>query len=131
MFTWIIVSEVFPKERGRQQSVLSTNPNLTPRELKATILSNTTSCPALSGKCVTGGRLNAVNALTNVQHFAVYSYTATSSMQSHTAHCSECGTSFSEPHSWVFNPATGKYRCSKCLKTSPVIPSVTGNGSVE
>jgi hypothetical protein len=44
----------------------SANPTLSYTELKEILLENVDPLPDLSGKCVTGGRLNIYNALLNI-----------------------------------------------------------------
>ncbi|MBD5391100.1 S8 family serine peptidase, partial [bacterium] len=62
-----------PFVTGVAALLLSKYPNMTPSELKASILMNVDKVSSLSKYCVTGGRLNAYNALSN-PHFHNYQY---------------------------------------------------------
>ncbi|MBQ6946842.1 MAG: VCBS repeat-containing protein, partial [Clostridia bacterium] len=53
-----------PYVTGVAALIWSVNPNLTPAQVKAAILNSVDPVAGLSGKCVTGGRLNAYKALT-------------------------------------------------------------------
>ncbi len=54
-----------PYVTGVAALLMSYYPNMTPAQVKAAILNNVDSVTSLSGYCVTGGRLNAFNALSN------------------------------------------------------------------
>jgi subtilisin family serine protease len=55
-----------PYVTGVAALLLSANPSLTGTQLKSAILNNADTVPALSGLCVTGGRLNAFAAVQSV-----------------------------------------------------------------
>ncbi len=56
-------SAAAPHVTGVASLLWSADPGLTHLQVKARILGSTDALPALAGKCVTGGRLNAFNAL--------------------------------------------------------------------
>lgn len=62
-----------PYVAGVAALLLSYNPNLTTAQLRAAILDNVTPVAALNGICVTGGRLNAYNAIRSVSTTQVFS----------------------------------------------------------
>jgi subtilisin family serine protease len=53
-----------PHVSGVAALLLAQNPAIATAELRQRLLNTTVSVPALSGRCVTGGRVNAYNALT-------------------------------------------------------------------
>lgn len=59
-------------------------------QLKATIMDNVDKVSGLSGKCVSGGRLNAYNAIMNLAHVHTMSYVKRDAIM-HDYKCSECG----------------------------------------
>jgi hypothetical protein len=88
--------------------VLAQNPTYTPAQIKSRILNSVDEVDALDGYCVTGGRLNAFNAL----HSHSYTYRYVSLGQSgHNAYCS-CGDYVVDTH--LFVTSGGGTRCSKC-----------------
>ncbi len=56
-------SAAAPHVSGVAALLLAQHPGLTLAELRPRLLNTTVSVPALSGRCVTGGRVNAYNAL--------------------------------------------------------------------
>ncbi|MCL2338054.1 MAG: S8 family serine peptidase, partial [Firmicutes bacterium] len=56
-----------PMVTGVAALMKSTNPSLTAAQIKSNILSTTDKVSVLNGKCVTGGRLNAFNAVKAVR----------------------------------------------------------------
>ena len=56
-------SQAAPFVTGVAALILARHPNITPAALKAAILNNVETKSAFNGICVTGGRLNAYNAL--------------------------------------------------------------------
>lgn len=141
-----------PFVTGVAALLLSKYPDLSPCEIKDTILSNVDDCgTTFDTLCVSGGRLNAYKALTNViRHSFTY---ANKNSISHTVTCTECNYSFVRNHTYIYtNPSSNlythntfcskcsyscveghtwvtylsKYRCSKCLLVSTSIPVITG-----
>ncbi len=109
-----------PYVTGVAALLLSEYPNLTPREIKATIMDNVDivynsyDTDVFGGRCVSGGRLNAYAALTSISHS--YTYTSLNSTQ-HTCICSDCGHSQTEGHSLGYSEGTSSghtYSCSQC-----------------
>ena len=117
-----------PYVTGVAALLLSAHPDLLPCEIKDTILSNVDLVGSLTDYCVTGGRLNAYNALTNVQRHAnidenptnaghvrictahtqsktlPHSYTYVSNGSSgHISTCSDCGFSVSNEHNMIYH----------------------------
>lgn len=108
-----------PYVTGVAALLLSEDPTLTPAQLKYYITSNVTKKDSLSDKCVSGGILNAYNALTHknhTQHNYNYSYKWTSYTK-HNAYCI-CGGYKNSGHTVVTSPFTlaiGKYKtCTLC-----------------
>lgn len=130
--------------------LLSKYPDLTPCEIKDTILTNVDRCgTTFDNLCYSRGRLNAYKALTNVVRHSV-TYTSINSQKHHricTAHntfqtlqhnfsyqnnviegwhtctCIQCSYACAESHTWV--TAGLKTRCSKCgaiTTHTPVTP---------
>jgi subtilisin family serine protease len=97
-----------PLVAGVAALVLAQNPTYTPAQIKSRILNSVDEVDALDGYCVTGGRLNAFNAL----HSHSYTYRYVSLGQSgHNAYCS-CGDYVVDTH--LFVTSGGGTRCSKC-----------------
>lgn len=139
-----------PYVTGVAALLLSNYPDLTPCEIKDTILSNVDDCgTAFDSLCHSKGRLNAYNALTNVirhpvtytsldsqEHHRVctthntfqtlqhnFSYQSSGIEGGHTCTCNRCSYVCSETHNWV--TAGLKIRCSKCgviTTHAPVTP---------
>ncbi|MCM1395109.1 MAG: S8 family serine peptidase [Corallococcus sp.] len=108
-----------PHVAGVAALLLSKYPNLYPAQLKYYITSNVTKKDALSDKCVSGGILNAYDALTHknhTQHDYHYSYEWTSYTK-HNAYCI-CGDYQSKGHTVTtssFTFAIGQYKtCTLC-----------------
>ena len=59
-------------------------------QLKATIMDNVDKVSGLSGKCVSGGRLNAYSAIMNLAHVHTMSYVKRDAIM-HDYKCSDCG----------------------------------------
>ncbi len=137
-------SAAAPLVTGVAALLLSKYPDLSPCEIKDTILSNVDDCgTTFDTLCVSGGRLNAYKALTNViRHSFTY---ANKNSDSHTVTCTECNYSFvrdhtytytytssnllthtkcsyssSEAHTWYTSPTN--YRCTKCRLVTAVAP---------
>lgn len=104
-----------PYVAGVAALLLSKYPCLSTSEIKDAILDNVDEIGALDGKCVTGGRLNAYEALRNCQpkHDAVLQWEVTST--SHAGECI-CGEVF-EPHEYAYSNVTAtthKQTCAVC-----------------
>ncbi len=128
--------------------LLSKYPNLTPVQIKAAIMGHSDKVLDNNGNsvfgnyCVSGGRLNAYAALDHSWRYIssdsnshtahcsecgitysfshVWRYTATSSFVSHTRRCTLCSYNESEAHSWL--PLGIRYQCGKCQKITSIIP---------
>lgn len=95
-----------PYVTGVAALILAKYPTLSPAQIKARILDSVDPISALSGYCVTGGRLNAYKAL----HNHSYTYTQSTALK-HYGQCA-CGFSILEVHTWV-SYGSGS-RCSGC-----------------
>ena len=74
---------------------------------------------SLSGKCVTGGRLNALNAIHKLgSNFE--NYTNISLHEGHSCTCAVCQHAQTEAHDW--QPFKTGFKCSKCLAQSVRVP---------
>ena len=62
-----------PHVAGAAALLLSADPSLTATQLKTFLMDNTDPLAALSGKCVTGGRLNVFKALQSLKYLKVLS----------------------------------------------------------
>lgn len=80
-----------PLVAGVAALIMAKYPGLSMSDVKNTILNNVDVLPNLSGKCVTGGRLNAYKALTNIScsHAAV-KYVKRDAIM-HDSVCTTCG----------------------------------------
>ncbi|MDE7222095.1 MAG: S8 family serine peptidase [Ureaplasma sp.] len=87
-----------PFVTGVAALLLSKYPNMSPSEIKTTILQNVDKVSALSSYCVSGGRLNAYKALSN-PHFHKLNYSLVDTMK-HIENCSTCGYSSEQKHSF-------------------------------
>ena len=98
-----------PFVTGVAALILAHNPNATPSKIKSIIMDSVDSINAFSGYCVTGGRLNALNALSRpgAHYNTNCSYKNASQ---HLRTCVDCGLSWSEDH--VIHPGLGT--CMLC-----------------
>lgn len=78
-----------PFVTGVAALMLSVNPNLTPVEIKHMIVEGVDNVASLANKCVSGGRLNALNALEYARDHS--RNIVSNSTTSHTCFCSDCG----------------------------------------
>ena len=51
-------------------------------------------------------------------------FVQTSDMYTHNCLCLDCGIIYTDAHTWV--QTSSGYRCTKCLKTSTIIPDIMG-----
>ena len=94
-----------PHVSGVAALLLASDSTLTVTDLKALILNNTDARPALAGRTVTGGRLNAFNALRALNRVVVTPTTATVPIGATQQFTASGGAA---PYSWsVANPAIG------------------------
>ncbi len=100
-----------PLVTGVAALLLAKHPNLTPIQIKNAIIDNDDDCSALTGLCVSGGRLNAYKVLTGHIHYYGDSYSP--GVNRHLSYCS-CGAYIWESH--VFDPnQSGNIRsCTIC-----------------
>lgn len=123
-----------PFVTGVAALLLSQNPNLTTAQLKYFILNSVDTVGAFSGKCVTGGRLNAYEALNMLENHAHGNYTYEAiDYFSHWRIC-ECGHrqqdnhNYAEYHIFSSQPALEPeyrlvYICSQCgYNAGPMTP---------
>lgn len=85
-----------PFVTGVAALLLAKYPNMTPSEIKETILKNVDKVSALSEYCVTGGRLNAFKALSNPHFHNYVSHSLNENM--HLQECQSCDYTFEENH---------------------------------
>ena len=78
-----------PHVAGVAALLLSKYPNMTPSEIKGTIMNNVDEMSAFSPICVSGGRLNAYKALIN-PHTHTFTYTSKNSISYHDRVCTTC-----------------------------------------
>ena len=117
-----------PYVTGVAALLLSKYPNLCAGELKCFIMQNVDQIASLSGKCVSGGRLNAKKALANAHthpHFNS-TYQNLGVKRGHIAICNLCGFEKSCLHNWmeVKKPNTGivtGYECFNCHAKSQLV----------
>lgn len=110
-----------PFVTGVAALILSKHPSLSTSELKGFILDNVDQISALSGKCVTGGRLNAKKAVENahIHSFSTCTYTNLGVRRGHKVECNICDYEKDTLHEWieVKKPGTGivmEYQCLAC-----------------
>ena len=79
-----------PYVAGVAALILSKYPSLSPYEIKLSIMNNVDQINGFDDYCVSGGRLNAYNALHNYFHFHSYSWYTDYSDTHHKGYCSIC-----------------------------------------
>ena len=99
-----------PHVTGVAALMLAENPNLTPAEIKATIIETAKYKAAFDGKCVSNGRLDAYEAIKAV-HIHRYNYTTTAS--THTGTC-RCGYTMGTQNHVLITDAYGTQVCKVC-----------------
>lgn len=82
-------SQAAPFVTATAALLLSKDETLTPKAIKLSILENVDKVSTLTGKCATGGRLNAYKALTN-RHTHNLTFIKDDSL-THTGYCYDCG----------------------------------------
>ena len=106
-----------PFVAGVAALLLSKYPDLSACEIKDTIISNVDLISDFTNICVSGGRLNAYQALNNVQRHT-FTYENTDNEEEHKRTCVECSFSDTAGHSWTYTSTgslfTHKRRCSHC-----------------
>ena len=117
-----------PYVTGVAALLLSKYPNLCAGELKCFIMQNVDQIASLSGKCVSGGRVNAKKALANAHthHHFNSTYQNLGVKRGHIAICNLCGFEKSCLHNWmeVKKPNTGivtGYECFNCHAKSQLV----------
>lgn len=132
-----------PFVTGVAALLLANNPALNPQDIKATILGNVDKSDNLTNLCVSGGRLNAYNALRNPIHSYVYEiigqgqhratcecgsiivgyhtghFTSLGTTSGHSGYCTVCGFSGSEWHVW--ERLAVSFKCKVCRAVSRYI----------
>ena len=112
-------SAATPFVSGVAALLLSYDPTLTTAKLKSAILNGADTVASLSGKCVTGGRLNALNAIHKLgSNFE--NYTNISLHEGHSCTCAVCQHAQTEAHDW--QPFKTVLKCSKCSAQSVRVP---------
>ena len=106
-----------PHVAGVAALLLSEYPSMTAYELKHTILANVKEVAAFDTLCVTGGLLNAYNALSDPH----YLFCGNSSISGgHSYLCDGCSYTYTEPHDWI--EYSTYYKCSVCNVQTTVLP---------
>lgn len=110
-----------PFVAGVAALVLSKHPSLNAMEIKKFILDNVDSVSAFSGKCVTGGRLNAKKAVeaAHIHTKLNCTYKNLGFSSGHMVTCTVCDFSEQQAHNWVAinsssTSAVQYYRCFEC-----------------
>lgn len=99
-----------PFVTGVAALMLSIHPELTPTQLKQTIMDNVDHVAALANLCVSGGRLNAYKALTDDD---IHSYTGNASGH----FCTGTNCDYWESHTYTvtpYNTNQHKHYCAQC-----------------
>lgn len=117
-----------PFVTGVAALILSRYPYLSAKEIKKFIIQNVDTCEALFGKCVSGGRLNAMKAVGNSHTHPYFrsTYYNLGVNSGHIATCKACGFVKSTTHKWteVKKPNTGiviGYECMPCGAKAEVV----------
>lgn len=108
-----------PFVTGVAALILSKCPTLSAAEVKGFILDNVDAVPSLTGKCVTGGRLNAKKAVeaAHAHNKLTCTYTSKTIRTGHYVNCNYCDYSTFEAHTWspVKVPNTGIVKHHICI----------------
>ena len=99
-----------PYVTGVAALMLAENPNLTPAAIKDTINEKAKQMDAFDGKCVSNGRLDALEAIKEV-HIHRYNYTTTAT--THTGSC-RCGSTTVTQRHMLVTDAYGTQICRVC-----------------
>lgn len=92
-----------PLVAGVAALLKSNNPSLSVSKIKEIILGSSAKYSSLSTYCVTGGRLDAYNALYAINHTHSYSYVDRNNNYYHIKQCNLCYYNYNENHTWVKN----------------------------
>ncbi len=121
-----------PFVSGVAALIFSKYPNIPVSHVKSAILDNVDKMDSLTDKCVSGGRLNAYNAVKNATDKHTYNF-AMAKNGKHMVYC-ECGYSYLAAHQ-VSAGTTGRYvecvQCGAIVDTNkyPVIIRPFSNGT--
>ena len=116
-------STATPFVSGVAALLLSYDPTLTTAELKSAIMNGADTVASLSGKCVTGGILNALGAIKQKHQEKIgYDYTNISLGRGHSCTCSDCDHTFERNHTWT--PFLDFFKCVYCLALSTIIENI-------
>ena len=98
-----------PFVTGVAALILAHNPYVMPSTIKSILINSVDHIYALSNICVSGGRLNAFNALSHVSAHNNVACTYLNASQ-HQCICQDCGLNWTENHD--FHPVSGN--CIRC-----------------
>ena len=90
-----------PLVAGVAALLKSNNPSLSAIKIKEIILESAVKYSSLSAYCVTGGRLDAYNALYAINHTHSYRYVDCNNNYYHIKQCNLCYYNYNENHTWV------------------------------
>lgn len=99
-----------PMVTGVAALILALYPQLKPLEIKEVILKNVDPLDNLKDMCVTGGRLNAYNALSEY-HTHNYSFSYNDNMHTYVCSCGDIKSSSSHSLKTTYNSKTHTYSC--------------------
>lgn len=100
--------------------VLSRYPDMNTAHLKKTIMKTVDKIDALSDKCVTGGRLNAYEALYyGDPHSYIFTPYPKQRLYYHWATCKTCGYRELQQHNWFLNMGVSECACGVTATTTP------------
>ncbi len=111
-----------PHVTGVAVLLLSEYPDMHACELKTSIMENVDTSPIFHFKCVSGGRLNAYEALSNPADHNITYIIRGAAM--HTAICTTpgCGDVYTELHCFLY--ISNYYECSDCGYITQQLPSI-------
>lgn len=90
-----------PYVAGLAALMLRVDSSLTPEEIKSYFINSADPSTTLAGECVSGGTLNAFNAVMLAVDHTNHNCNITHNYPSHTFTCSDCDYTYSEEHNYV------------------------------
>ncbi len=115
-----------PVVTGIAALLLSNNPDMTTQELRCAIINSVDVVEDVNGNpvfgniCVSGGRVNAYNALTHVHNYGSFT---PDNINTHSRTCLTCEYTYTTTHTWLTN-SSGGWKCWICGMTTLIKPVI-------